>query len=243
MHVLVPLGHERRGFLVGFTERTGGVSDPPYDTLNLGFRTGDEADRVRVNRARVTAALEVPPLTTARQVHGAEIARVDAASASRPVADADAMATSRPEVPLAVLVADCVPVCLVSEAEDLLVVVHAGWRGLAAGLVPRAVALFDRPRQAAAAIGPAVGPCHYEVGADVADAVERGSAAGAITDRRDGRLYLDLAATAETSLGAAGIREVDVAGSCTACEPARFFSHRRDGPTGRQALVAMRLST
>lgn len=91
-----------------------------------------------------------------------------------------------------------------------------------------------------AAIGPAIGPCHYEVGEDVARAVGEGSSVGAVTDRRDGRLFLDLAATASRALRAAGIETIDHAEVCTACEEDRFFSHRRDGVTGRQALVAVR---
>ena len=116
--------------------------------------------------------------------------------------------------------------------------VHAGWRGLAAGIVDR---VLDRVRGGTpvAAVGPAIGPCHYEVGEDVAEAVADGSPAGAVVERRRGRIFLDLPATVEAVLRRGGVADVDLAGECTACHPERFFSHRRDGVTGRQAVVAL----
>jgi YfiH family protein len=141
---------------------------------------------------------------------------------------------------LAILAADCVPLVLASEREGVLVAVHAGWRGLAAGILARALARFEHPADVHGAIGPAIGPCHYEVSADVAAAVSAGTGQ-ATTSRRQDRLFLDLAGTVETALRTAGIPVIEQAGECTACAPDRFFSHRRDGATGRQALVAMRL--
>lgn len=246
VHALVPPDLEDHGFLLAFTERVGGVSRDPYATLNLGFRTGDRREDVRANRDRVVAALGIPPFATAAQVHGARVARVGRGRAgagfdgSAPVGRADALAVTRPGVPVAVLVADCLPVALASPREELLVAVHAGWRGLAAGMLDRAVGGFERPGGVRAVVGPAIGPCHYEVGEDVALAVAAGSAAGAVTERREGRVYLDLPGTAARVLRAAGVRRVEVAEECTACREDRFFSHRRDEITGRQALVAMR---
>ena len=105
-------------------------------------------------------------------------------------------------------------------------------------------ALFDDPKQVRAAIGPTIGPCHYEVGGDVALAVSAGSSAGAVTEERDGRLFLDLVATARRILRAEGVTKVEDTGLCTASEPERFFSYRRDGVTGRQlALVVRRAKT
>jgi YfiH family protein len=132
-------------------------------------------------------------------------------------------------------------VALASGDGRTVCVVHAGWRGLAAGILTRALAAFPEPGTVRAAIGPAVGPCHYEVGEDVALAVAAGSEVGAVTRRRDGRIRLDLAATARAALRAAGVRRIEVADVCTACEAGRFFSHRRDGRTGRQAAIAVRL--
>jgi YfiH family protein len=192
--------------------------------------------------------VDVPPFATARQVHGAALVRVGESRAGAGFEDgrtalqgADGLAVTRDRLPVAILVADCLPIALASPTEGRLVALHVGWRGLAARILHRGVELFDDPAEAIAAFGPAIGPCHYEVGEEVALAVAAGSGAGVVTERRDGRLFLDLAATAERALRAEGVGRVERAGVCTACEPARFFSHRRDGVTGRQALIAMRL--
>jgi YfiH family protein len=246
VYVLVSSALERRGVLAAFTERSGGTSPVPFNSLNIGYRTGDDHDRVRQNRERAIAALRIPPVTTARQVHGTEVFRVGSQRAGRGFADpaetlpaADILATRRPGIALGVLVADCLPVILASD--DLLVVVHAGWQGMAGGIIDRAVDLFPSASDVTAALGPAIGPCHYEVGQDVAEAVTAGSGGGARRRRRKGRIYLDLPATAESSLRARGIRDIDRAEVCTACREDRFFSHRRDGVTGRQAAIAVRL--
>jgi YfiH family protein len=246
VHVLVAPALEHRGVLTAFTERSGGVSPDPFRSLNLGFRTGDAGSRVRRNRGRVVSALRIPPFTSARQVHGIRSVRIgprragagfDGPSTALPAADA--LATRERGIPLAVLTADCLPIVLASD--DLLVVVHAGWRGLAGGILDRAISLFPDPRAVSGAVGPAIGACHYEVGDDVAGAVTAGSPAGAVRRRRGGRVFLDLPGTAATVLRSRGIREVDVAEACTACQEERFFSHRRDGVTGRQAVVALRM--
>lgn len=244
---LVPEGFEDRGYLVAFTERTGGVSDGDYAAMNLALHTGDDPGAVAKNRSRLLEVLDLPPPALPQQVHGDRVVRVGAARAGAgwqegaPVPGADGLTATQPRVPLAVLVADCLPVALASPREGILAVVHAGWRGLAAGILDRAMAAFERPGGVRAAIGPAIGPCHYEVGEDVALAVAAGSSAGAATDRRQGALFLDLPRTAAKVLRAAGVRHIDDAETCTACEADRFYSYRRDGATGRQALLAMRL--
>jgi YfiH family protein len=245
-YALVSSSLEARGILAAFTERTGGSSTAPHDTMNLGLRTKDARARVLQNRRRTVEALGVSPFAAAEQVHGAKLARVgerrsgvgfeDLGSA---IGGADALSVSRRNLPVAVLVADCLPIALAAPEEPLLVAVHAGWRGLAAGILSRAIAEFETTSGVLAAIGPAIGPCHYEVGDDVAGAVASGAEAGAVTERRWGRRYLDLPRTAVRSLRAAGIRRIEVSDLCTACLPDRFFSHRRDGETGRQALVSM----
>jgi YfiH family protein len=242
-YALVASGLEDRGILTVFTERSGGTSAPPYHSLNLGFQTGDDPSRVRENRRRVERSLGTPPLVTVNQVHGAAVVRVGPEGTvgvdEAKQTDADALEVQRPGIPAAVLVADCLPIVLASS--EKAVVVHAGWRGLAAGILNRAVSRFDTPALVAAAIGPAVGPCHYEVEEEVARAVESGSSAGAVGKRRGDRVALDLPATAERILEEAGVTVVEQAGLCTACEESRFFSHRRDGLTGRQAGIALRL--
>jgi YfiH family protein len=248
VHAVVSTELERRGFLAAFTERTGGVSAPPFRSLNLGFQTGDAEEDVRENRRRAAAALSLDAFASGQQVHGATVVSVGDKRAGAGFEDhpgsipgADALAVTRQGVSIAVRVADCLPVALASPPEGRLVAVHAGWRGLAAGILERAVAEFDSPDTILAAIGPAIGPCHYEIGEQVAMAVAARSPAGVVTDRRDGRLFLDLPRTANRTLRAAGVPRVEVADTCTACEPSRFFSHRRDGVTGRQALIAMRM--
>jgi hypothetical protein len=248
VRVLVPGNLEAEGFLVSFTERTGGVSEGPYASLNLAFRTGDRPARIVRNRGRLRAALGIAEFAVARQVHGSHLVSVGRARAglgfAKPEArlEADALSVSLPQTPVAVLTADCVPLALASPSEQRAVVVHAGWRGLTAGIVRRALRTFDEPKDVRAAIGPAIGACHYEVGADVALAVSAGSQGGAVVKRRDGRVFVDLAATVRRSLRVDGVRSIEEAGVCTACEETRFFSHRRDGArTGRQALIAMRM--
>jgi YfiH family protein len=243
---MVSAALEARGFLAVFTERTGGVSPAPYDTLNLGLQTGDASERVMQNRRRLMGGLDVAPFAAGEQVHGARLARVGPTQAGAGFEDdgsaiggVDALSVSRRDLPVAVLVADCVPIALGSPEEHLLVVVHAGWRGMAAGILARAVSEFERASGVLAAVGPAIGPCHYEVDDDVALAVASGSEAGAVTERRNGRRYVDLPGTAARSLRASGVRRIEVSGLCTACLPDRFFSHRRDGVAGRQALLAV----
>ena len=239
---------ERAGFLAAFTERTGGGSEAPFDTLNLGLKTRDRRESVIGNRRALIGALAVGPWAMGMQVHGSRIVRVGASRAgagfddpSTGVGDADGLSVTRPLLPVAVITADCLPIALVAPGEGRAVALHAGWRGLAAGAIDAAAASFSDPSEVLAAIGPAIGPCHYEVGPDVALAVAAGSEGGAVSERRDGSTYLDLSATAAKHLRAAGIRRVERAEECTACEERRFFSHRRDGETGRQGLVLMRL--
>ncbi|MDP9341591.1 MAG: peptidoglycan editing factor PgeF [Actinomycetota bacterium] len=248
-HALVSTTLERAGFLAAFTERTGGTSPKPFDSLNLSLAVEDEAAKVRSNRARVVGGLGIAPFATAEQVHGTNAVRVGAKRAGAGFDDlgsriprTDALYTASAGFPLAVLTADCMPIVFASPAGGLVAVVHAGWRGMAAGILIRAAGLFDDPSDVRVAVGPAIGPCHYEVKEDVALAVASASEAGAVTDRRSGRLYLDLPGTARAHLRALGIRKVEDTGLCTACERARFYSHRRDrGTTGRQAGVAVRL--
>lgn len=245
-YALVSSSMESRGFLAAFTERTGGVSPWPYDTLNLGLKTEDAPTHVAMNRQRLVRSLNLPSFATGEQIHGAKLARVGKArshagfdDARSAIAGVDALSVSRRNLPLAVLVADCLPIALASPEEGLLVVAHAGWRGIASGILARAVGEFERPSGVLAAIGPAIGPCHYEVGDEVAEAVASGSGGGAATAQRRGRRYLDLPRTAGRAFRAAGVRRIEVSELCTACHPDRFFSYRREGSTGRQALVSV----
>jgi YfiH family protein len=241
------------GVVAAFTGRVGGASDPPYDSLNLGLRVGDDLRRVLANRRRAATVLGLAgrPWALARQVHSAVVLAVAAGrlgqgppEARPPLADGDGLVTADPGVLLAVLSADCAPVLLADPAAGVVGALHAGWRGLAAGVVEAGVAamadLGADPGACVGLVGPAVGGCCYEVGPDVRAAVgDRYPAALATT--RAGRPALDPAAGAAEALGRAGVGQLRVAGECTFDLQGRYFSHRRDhGRTGRQAgLVAL----
>jgi YfiH family protein len=244
---LVSQGMESEGFLVAFTERIGGVSRGVFTSLNLGLGSGDDADAVVTNRRMVRDALGVEAFAFLRQVHGATIAPVGRELAGAgfsdhrtAVADADGMTTAASGVALAVLTADCVPVALADPEAGRVAAVHAGWRGIAAGVVSAALGRFDRPAGVLAAIGPAVGEDHYEVGEEVVAAVSAGTGTAVVT-RRGGSIHLNLPETVAAVLQNHGVRRIERAEECTACERDRFFSYRRDGRSGRQAVIASRL--
>jgi YfiH family protein len=213
-----------------FTTRRGGVSTGAYASLNLGRWTADDPAAVHENRTRAAAAAGFPldAVVQGRQVHRARVER-NAPPGGEP-READGQATTRRSTALLVLTADCLPIALI--APEAVAVLHAGWRGLADGIVEEGVEAMRElgATEIAAAIGPGAGGCCYEVGDDVARAFERPA----------GRL--DLKAIARDELRAAGVGEVHEAGLCTICsDPALFFSHRRDGgATGRQAGIAWR---
>jgi hypothetical protein len=228
---------ELPGARAAFSTREGGVSEGPYESLNLGILTEDEPARVRENRARLAGALSLDPARVAMgwQVHGAGLREWDAppdGAGFESPADlprVDAHLTRLPDVALLVLVADCLPLALASE--EAVAMVHCGWRGLAAGIVERAAAAFREPPDAA--IGPGIGPCCYEVGEDVLREFEDDHAA-------HGRM-LDLRAIVRRRLRRAGVRRIQSVGLCTSCNAGKFFSHRRDGGvTGRQAGLVWR---
>jgi polyphenol oxidase len=212
------------GGTVLFTTRRGGVSGGPYASLNLGPWTDDDPELVQANRERVRALAGAARLQQGHQVHGTAVA-VDTDG----VRDADGQVSTREDLAPIVLVADCLPVALV--APEAVAMLHAGWRGLAGGIVAEGVGALRRAgaSRVAAAIGPGAGPCCYEVGDEVRAAFG--------TSRRT----VDLKAIAGGQLAAAGVDEVHDVGLCTMCDPERFFSHRRDGGvTGRQAGVVWR---
>ena len=258
------------GVVAAFSGRAGGSSAPPYATLNLGLAVGDDLRRVLANRRRVATVLGLAgrPWALARQVHGATILRVDTGGPGRgpvaadgpwvearafgqgppegkpPLGEADGLVTTDPGVVLGVLTADCAPVLLADPAARVVGAVHAGWRGLAAGVVEAGVAamaaLGADPAATVGLIGPAVGGCCYEVGPDVREAVGARYPA-ALATTRDGRPALDPAAGAAHALERAGLGQIRVARECTVDLADRHFSHRRDhGRSGRQAgLIAL----
>jgi polyphenol oxidase len=224
---------ELPGARAAFSTRVGGVSDEPYDALNVAILTGDEADRVRENRRRLAAALGRDPggVVMGRQVHGAELREHGGPQEPRVYADVvrspeevDAHGTPNPELTPLVMVADCLPVALSGPAG--VAMAHCGWRGLAGGIVSKAV---DAAGATAAAIGPGIGSCCYEVGEEVLAEFED------LDGVAEGRM-LDLTAVARALLAREAVTEVESADLCTKCNPELFYSHRRDGErTGRQA--------
>jgi YfiH family protein len=240
MHVLSsPL---LRDFPHGFTTRDGGASGPPYDTLNLGGRVGDDPACVEENWRRLVAETGLG-FARVRQVHGARAVRLHAACA--PGEEADAVVSTSPGVAATVAVADCVPVLLADPGSGAVAAVHAGWRGTLARAAEAGVRALVREAGAApdrllAAIGPSIGPCCYAVSGDVAGAF--GTAFGGAVVRPGPAPRVDLWESNVRVLAAAGVSpaRIEVLGRCTACERDAFFSHRRDGGrTGRHvAFVA-----
>ncbi len=227
-------------YAVAFTTRVGGVSDGPYASLNLGILTDDDPAKVVENRRRVAAEAGTDPerATMAWQQHGAEVtkARPRGIVAPGTVYDAcDGLWSDEPGQAMLLLSADCAPVAIAraNGSEPGLAVLHVGWRGLLAGIVEAgARALGEGPL--AASVGPAIGPCCYEIGPDVAEPFREAFGADVV---RDGKL--DLWAAIERSLRAAGCESVERTDLCTACHPELFFSHRREqGITGRQGVIA-----
>jgi polyphenol oxidase len=229
-----------------FSTRKGGVSPGPYQSLNLGILTDDDPSCVTRNRELLAGTLGRDPAHVAMgwQLHGAEVqvhheppapGRRGFGSPGDDLARVDAQVTDSPDVTPLVLVADCVPVALA--APGAVAMVHCGWRGVAAGIVARAVTAVRRlgdSDELAAAIGPAIGPCCYEVGPEVSDVFMRNGHADALAGR-----MLDLPHVVQRELEALGVQDVAVAGICVSCHPELFFSHRRDGGlTGRQAGLA-----
>jgi YfiH family protein len=229
-----------------FSTRRGGVSEGPYESLNLGILTDDEPGRVAQNRDILATALGRDPAAVVMgwQVHAADVqvhheppapGRQGFGSPGDDLARVDAQVTDSPHVTPLVLVADCVPVALT--APGAVAMVHCGWRGVAAGILKRAVTAVRRlahDGELRAAIGPAIGPCCYEVGPEVTGVFERNGH----TDAIDGRM-LDLPHVVCCELEALGATDLAVAGICVSCHPELFFSHRRDGGvTGRQAGLA-----
>jgi YfiH family protein len=226
------------------TTRDGpGVSLPPFDRFNLGARCGDDPAHVAANRAALVASAGLPsPPRWLRQVHGVRVVRVDRAAIDGDVEpEADAAVTSTPGVVLAILTADCLPVVFCDRAGTEVGVAHAGWRGLAAGVLEATVAAMRAPpSELLAWIGPAAGPVHYEIGAEVRDAFVGADPgfATAFNATRMGHWLVDLPRLARRRLAAVGVDAVHGGNECTIADPSRHFSHRRDGRGGRLATLA-----
>lgn len=248
------------GVRAAFTLRRGGVGRPPFDSLNVGAHTGDDPRAVAENRRRIREALALPADPTwLQQEHGAavvvlervatvagqqeELPRETAPSYEPP--RADAAVSDQPGRVCAIQVADCMPVLFATRDGSAVGAAHAGWRGLAAGVLEATVAaLGAEPCRTAADgliawLGPAIGPEHFEVGEEVRAAFIEpdAGAVGAFRRNARGRWQCDLYALARRRLAAAGVREVYGGGWCTYADVSRFFSYRRDGRCGRMAAL------
>jgi YfiH family protein len=216
------------GYAVAFSTRVGGVSEGRFASLNLGRRSGDDVARVDENRRRLCAAVgaDVERLTINYQTHSAVVRRARAGERGEP---GDGLWTDERHLPLLVLTADCLPIALARRDRSGLAVLHVGWRGLLAGIVEAGLRALGGG-DVAAAVGPGIGPCCYEVGVDVAAEFD--------PDLRTGRT-LDLWTAAERRLRDAGCASVERLDLCTHCNPHLFFSYRRDGkPYGGQGVLA-----
>ena len=230
------------GVRAAMTTRAGGVSTGAFASFNLATHVGDDPAAVAENRRRLREALALPAEPAwLEQVHGPRVAILPGFAG----APADAAVAFTPGSVCAVLVADCLPVFLASRDGDRVGIAHAGWRGLASGVVEATVAaLGGEPGRLVAWLGPAIGPRAFEVGAEVRDAFLAhdggcdGACGGSFRPGREGRWLADLPALARRRLAAAGVGAVTGGEYCTYSDPTRFYSYRRDGATGRMAALA-----
>ena len=219
---------------VVFTTRGGGVSEGAFESLNLGRRTGDEVDRVDENRRRLCAEVgaQEEGLTLGFQTHSTVVNRAEAGSRGAP---GDGLWTDEPGIPMLALGADCVLMAMARRngSQPALAVLHAGWRGLIDGIVESTAQILGPGF--AAVVGPAIGPCCYEVGDEVSSRFQARFGDGIVTDRK-----LDLWAAAEQAAREAGAASVDRLDLCTRCREDLFFSERRTGrPRGTQGVLGL----
>lgn len=233
------------------TTRSGGVSMAPFDTMNLGLRVGDDAAAVARNRQTLAKVMGVEPVFL-HQVHGTQVVCLDARPAQPEHRmldrmEADAAFTTSAHVACVVQVADCLPVLLTHRSGIVVAAAHAGWRGLAGGILERTVqamcqAVSCAPQDLWAWLGPCIGPKAFEVGADVLEAFPAHGRHFQEAPRPDGamRWLADLPSIAADRLRSAGVLSLEMSGACTVAEPHRFYSFRRDRSTGRHAAAIWR---
>ena len=224
------------------TTRAGGVSEAPFASMNLRFEVGDDPDAVAANRAILAAACAARPVWL-DQVHGARVVRLR--GTHNPSSPADASITTEPGIACAVQVADCLPVLFAADAARAVGAAHAGWRGLAGGVLEATLAAVCEaagcvPAQVQAWLGACIGPDHFEVGADVLAAFDIAAdpaRARRFTPTVPGKWLADLPGLARDRLRAAGVERIGGGSWCTYAETSRFFSYRRDRVTGRMAAA------
>lgn len=244
---IVPEWPAPAGVRAAFTLRTGGVSRPPFDAFNVGARVGDDPHAVAANRAALRASLELPAEPAwLEQVHGTRVVDLDdeAPVESQPWGRGDAAVSRSPGRICAIQVADCMPVLFAARDGSRVGAAHAGWRGLAGGVLEATVRAMDTPpAELVAWMGPAIGQAHFEVGEEVRAAflAADSAAAAAFSANARGRWQCDLYALAGRRLAALGVTSVHGGGWCTYSDSGRFFSYRRDGRCGRMAALIWRV--
>jgi len=218
-------------YVVAFSTRRGGVSEGPYESLNVGRLTDDDPERVAENRRRLCAEVGADPdrLAMNRQVHAATVNRAEAGRRGKP---GDGLWTDESGLPMLKLTADCLPVALArTNGQPGLALLHVGRLGLPEGIVAAGVAALGG--RLAAVVGPGIGPCCYEVGPEIRDDYRRRFGPSVLRGRN-----LDLWTATEGALREVGVESIERTDLCTACHPELFFSHRRDaGRTGRQGVI------
>ncbi|QIB53002.1 peptidoglycan editing factor PgeF [Pseudomonas sp. OIL-1] len=218
------------------TTREGGINRPPWQSFNLGDHVGDDPEHVAANRARLAAELGCEPVWL-KQTHS----RLTIKAQPGTVQNADASWTDQPGIACTIMTADCLPVLFCDRAGSRVAAAHAGWRGLAGGVLESTIqALQTPPDQLLVWLGPAIGPASFEVGAEVRDLFVSdipAAAAAFVPSRNAGRFMADIYHLARLRLQAAGVTAVYGGGLCTVNDPLRFYSYRRDGETGRFASL------
>lgn len=227
--------------------RLGGVSQGPFATLNVGSSVGDDPAAVAENHTRICQHMGITAsrVATGHQVHGNQVALVSGEDGGRAFPNTDGIVTTVPGLGLMLRFADCQPILLLDPARHALGLIHAGWRGLAQGVAYRAVEAMQRafgsdPRDLVAALGPAIGPCCYVVGDNVAAAMGYALPNWRHVLKQEGSGWrFDLPAANAQQLAAAGVFHIEQAGICTSCHNDEFYSHRAEnGRTGRFAVLA-----
>lgn len=223
------------------TTRLGGVSRPPFDSLNLGDHVGDNPQAVGENRQRLRqiAALPAEPLWL-QQTHSTQVINEEN---WQPGIEADAIVSDKTNRVCAILTADCLPVCLYDQQTGKIAAIHAGWRGLVDGIIENTIAHMQAdPTQLISWLGPAIGPQQFEVGSDVYQAFTQSSAQAvqAFSLQNNGRYLADIYQLARQRLTKCGVEQISGGEHCTVSDPTTFYSYRRDGKTGRMATLIWR---
>ncbi len=250
---LVYMTSDRISAVHGFTTRLGGVSSGVYESLNLGVNRGDREENVRENYRRIQAALGIDRLVFSRQVHGNTVRAVTGADVGdifdTVPYEADGLVTNEKALGLIIFTADCIPILLCDEKAGAIGAVHAGWRGTAAGIAAVAVSKMAEeygsgPEDIHAAIGPGIGSCCFETGAEVPEAMKKlpGQRAENFIFPKNGKFMADLKGINRELLISAGLKpgNIDVSGECTVCSWEKYWSHRKTGGIrGSQASIIM----